>query len=233
MRVKSGISRMGKKISLAMLAIVCGAAIGAGAWSLKSAQSAVSVSAEEGANTKFNATDLLSGEATIATNETLGVSGVTFNGYSDTWSVNFNGVFTGNTEIEYAFPAAVTGLWNKVDLFDFVVKQTDGTELFAVRKGVTWINDDDSWKNSIQLIVGDTKYSNKEAHQRSAPYYSGKKAGTLYIDGIAEGTAVYYTDYAGAKTLLGKFDGASTYGTGDNAVTLPKIELPEAGYKSN
>lgn len=165
------------------------------------------------------------------TNETLGVSGVTFNGYSDTWSVNFNGVFKGNAEIEYAFPAAVTGLWNKVDLFDFVVKQTDGTELFTVRKGVTWINDDDSWKNSIQLFVGDTKYSNKEAHQRSAPYYSGKKAGTLYIESIAEGTAVYYTDYAGAKTLLGKFDGASTYGTGDNAVTLPKIELPEAGYK--
>ena len=84
MRVKSVISRMGKKISLAMLAIVFGAAIGAGSWSLKSAQSAVSVSAEEGADTKFNATDLLSGEATIATNETLGVSGVTFNGYSDT-----------------------------------------------------------------------------------------------------------------------------------------------------
>lgn len=165
------------------------------------------------------------------TNETLGVSGVTFNGYGDTWSVNFNGVFTGNTEIEYAFPAAVTGLWNKVDLFDFVVKQTDGTELFTVRKGVTWINDDDAWKNSIQLFVGDTKYSNKEAHQRSAPYYSGKKAGTLYIESIAEGTAVYYTNYEGAKTLLGKFDGASTYGTGDNAVTLPKIELPEAGYK--
>ena len=164
------------------------------------------------------------------TNETLGVSGITFNGYSDTWSANFNGVFTGNTEIEYAFPAAITA-WNWADLFDFVVKQTDGTELFTVRKGITWVDSDDTWKNSIQLFVGDTAYSNKEAHQRSAPYYSGKKAGTLYIESEAEGTAVYYTNYAGEKTLLGKFDGASTYGEGDNAVTLPKIELPEDGYK--
>ena len=29
------------------------------------------------------------------TNETLGVSGVTFNGYSDTWSKEFNGIFNG------------------------------------------------------------------------------------------------------------------------------------------
>ena len=227
MRVKSVISRMGKKISLAMLAIVCGAAIGVGAWSLKSAQSAVSVSAEEGANTKFNATDLLSGEATIATNETLGVSGVTFNGYSDTWSKEFNGIFNGDTEIEYAFPAAVTGLWNDIDLFDFVIKQTDGAELFTVRKGSPYINsvDAEQWFNSIELFAGGTVYSAKTGG--AAPYFSGKKVGNLYIESIAEGTAVYYTNYAGAKTLLGKFDGVSTY----NSVTLPKIELPEAGYK--
>ncbi len=229
MRVKSVISRMGKKISLAMLAIVCGAAIGAGAWSLKSAQSAVSVSAEEGANTKFNATDLLSGEATIATNETLGVSGVTFNGYSDTWSKEFNGIFNGDTEIEYAFPAKVTGLWNNVDLFDFVAKKTDGTELFTVRKGITWTDNADDWRNAIQLYVGGIAYSKK--CEQAAPYDSGNKVGKLYIESIAEGTAVYYTNSTGTKTLLGKFDGASTYGTGDNAVTLPKIELPEAGYK--
>ena len=229
MRVKSVISRMGKKISLAMLAIVCGAAIGAGAWSLKSAQSAVSVSAEEGANTKFNATDLLSGEATIATNETLGVSGVTFNGYSDTWSKEFNGIFNGDTEIEYAFPAKVTGLENNVDLFDFVVKKTDGTELFTVRKGITWTDNTDDWRNAIRLYVGGIAYS--KTCEQAAPYDSGNKVGKLYIESIAEGTAVYYTNSTGTKTLLGKFDGASTYGTGDNAVTLPKIELPEAGYK--
>ena len=163
------------------------------------------------------------------TNETLGVSGVTFNGYSDTWSVNFNGVFTGNTEIEYAFPAAVTGLWNNVDLFDFVVKQTDGAELFTVRKGIPWLDSQDKWQNTIQLFIGDTAYSAKT--NSATPYFSGKQAGTLYIESETEGTAIYYTNDAGAKTLLGKFDGASTYGTGDNAVTLPKIELPEAGYK--
>ena len=163
------------------------------------------------------------------TNETLGVSGVTFNGYGDTWSVNFNGVFTGNTEIEYAFPAAVTGLWNNVDLFDFVVKQTDGAELFTVRKGIPWLDSQDKWQNTIQLFIGDTAYSAKT--NSATPYFSGKQAGTLYIESETEGTAIYYTNDAGAKTLLGKFDGASTYGTGDNAVTLPKIELPEAGYK--
>lgn len=159
------------------------------------------------------------------TNETLGVSGVTFNGYGDTWSVNFNGVFTGNTEIEYAFPAKVTGLWNNVDLFDFVVKQTDGTELFTVRKGIPWLDTQDKWQNTIQLFIGDTAYSAKT--NSATPYFSGKQAGTLYIESETEGTAIYYTNDAGAKTLLGKFDGASTY----NSVTLPKIELPEAGYK--
>ena len=226
MGFKKVISRTGKKIALAMLAIVCGAAVGVGAWSLKSAQSAVSVSAEEGANTKFNATDLLSGEATIATNETLGVSGVTFNGYSDTWSKEFNGIFNGNTEIEYAFPAAVTGLWNNVDLFDFVVKQTDGTEFFTVRKGIPWLDAQDKWQNTIQLFIGDTAYSAKM--NSATPYFSGKQAGTLYIESETEGTAIYYTNDAGAKTLLGKFDGVSTY---NSVVTLPKIELPETGYK--
>ena len=163
------------------------------------------------------------------TNEALGVSGITFNGYSDTWSVNFNGVFTGNTEIEYAFPAAVTGLWNWADLFDFVVKQTDGTELFTVRKGIPYLDPQDRYQNTIQLFAGGTAYSAKTGE--AAPYFSGKKAGTLYIESEAEGTAIYYTNYAGSKTLLGKFDGASTYGEDDNAVTLPKIELPEAGYK--
>ena len=159
------------------------------------------------------------------TNETLGVSGVTFNGYGDTWSVNFNGVFTGNTEIEYAFPAAVTGLWNNVDLFDFVVKQTDGTEFFTVRKGIPWLDAQDKWQNTIQLFIGDTAYSAKM--NSATPYFSGKQAGTLYIESETEGTAIYYTNDAGAKTLLGKFDGVSTY----NSVTLPKIELPETGYK--
>ena len=229
MRVKSVISRTGKKIALAMLAIVFGAAIGAGSWSLKSAQSAVSVSAEEGANTKFNATDLLSGETTIAMNETLGVSGVTFNGYSDTWSREINGIFNGDTEIEYAFPAKIAGLGNNVNLFDFVAKKTDGTELFTVRKGITWTANTDNWRNAIRLYVGGIAYS--KTCEQAAPYDSGNKVGKLYIESIAEGTAVYYTNSTGTKTLLGKFDGASTYGTGDNAVTLPKIELPEAGYK--
>ena len=233
MRVKSVISRMGKKISLAMLAIVCGAAIGAGAWSLKSAQSAVSVSAEEGANTKFNAvndlftcTNVTPTVATIGDNK--GIKLVNGGANVKTWKVGFKGVFTGDLNLEYLIQNSTT--WKTGAKFLF--KNIDGTELFVIAQETLGndyqIND---WNNQISISVlgEDGTRVSYGASKNARPYMNTEVAGNISIEWAESGAVVSFTKDT-SKTILANFNGESTYGSGETAVTLPKITLPENGY---
>lgn len=229
MRVKSVISRMGKKISLAMLAIVCGAAIGAGAWSLKSAQSVVSVSAEEGANTKFNAvndlftcTNVTPTVATIGDNK--GIKLVNGGANVKTWKVGFKGVFTGDLNLEYLIQNSTT--WKTGAKFLF--KNIDGTELFVIAQETLGndyqIND---WNNQISISVlgEDGTRVSYGASKNARPYMNTEVAGNIAIEWAESGAVVSFTKDT-SKTILANFNGES----GETAVTLPKITLPENGY---
>lgn len=233
MRVKSVISRTGKKIALAMLAIVCGAAIGAGAWSLKSAQSAVSVSAEEGANTKFNAvndlftcTNVTPTVATIGDN--TGIKLVNGGANVKTWKVGFKGVFTGDLNLEYLIQNSTT--WKTGAKFLF--KNIDGTELFSVVKDMPYNNDITAdWNNRISVSAPGSEETivTYGSSVNARPYMNTEVAGNIAIEWAESGAIVSFTKDT-SKTILANFNGESTYGSGGTAVTLPKITLPENGY---
>lgn len=233
MRVKSVISRTGKKIALAMLAIVCGAAIGAGAWSLKSAQSAVSVSAEEGANTKFNAvndlftcTNVTPTVATIGDN--TGIKLVNGGANVKTWKVGFKGVFTGDLNLEYLIQNSTT--WKTGAKFLF--KNIDGTELFTITKNMAHGNDVSlDWNNAISVSAPGSEETivTYGSSVNARPYMNTEVAGNIAIEWAESGAVVSFTKDT-AKTVLANFNGESTYGSGGTAVTLPKITLPENGY---
>lgn len=235
MRVKSVISRMGKKISLTMLAIVCGAAIGAGAWSLKSAQSAVSVSvsAEEGANTKFNAvndlftcTNVTPTVARIGDN--TGIKLVNGGEYKETWKAGFKGVFTGDLNLEYLIQNSQTYATGA----KFVFKNIDGTELFVIEKTTKSKEYQiDGWNNQISISVlgEDGTRVDYGASSNARPYMNTEVAGNIAIEWAKSGAIVSFTKDT-SKTILANFNGESTYGSGETAVILPKITLPENGY---
>lgn len=234
MRVKSVISRMGKKISLAMLAIVCGAAIGAGAWSLKSAQSAVSVSAEEGANTKFNAmNDLFTCTNVTPTVATIGDNmGISFKlgGADDvqTRKAVFKGIFTDDLNLEYLIQNSTT--W--VVGVKFIVRNTDGTELFTITKDMVHGNDVSlDWNNAISVSAPGSEETivTYGSSVNARPYMNTEVAGNIAIEWAESGAIVSFTKDT-SKTILANFNGESTYGSGETAVTLPKIMLPENGY---
>ncbi len=230
MRVKSVISRMGKKISLAMLAIVCGAAIGAGAWSLKSAQSAVSVSAEEGANTKFNAVnDLFTCTNVTPTVATIGDNtGIAFGSSQAIWKVGVNGVFTGDLNLEYLMQNPTA--WARSAKFIF--KTTDGTEMFAITQKTLWNdNQSEGYCNQISISAPGTDGASTSFGRstEARPYMNTNVAGNIAIEWAESGAIVSFTKNI-SKTILANFNGESTYGSGETAVTLPKITLPKNGY---
>ena len=234
MMVKSVISRMGKKISLAMLAIVCGAAIGVGAWSLKSAQSAVSVSAEEGANTKFNAVnDLFTCTNVTPTVATIGDNkGISFKlgGADDvqTRKAVFKGIFTDDLNLEYLIQNSTT--W-KVGV-NFIARNTDGTELFTITKDMVYGNDVSlDWNNAISVSAPGAEETivTYGSSVNARPYMNTEVAGNIAIEWAESGAIVSFTKDT-SKTILANFNGESTYGSGETAVTLPKITLPESGY---
>ena len=234
MRSKSVISRMGKKISLAMLAIVCGAAIGAGSWSLKSAQSAVSVSAEEGANTKFNAVnDLFTCTNVTPTVATIGDNkGISFKlgGADDvqTRKAVFKGIFTDDLNLEYLIQNSTT--WNVG--VNFIVRNTDGTELFTITKDMVYGNDVSlDWNNAISVSAPGAEETivTYGSSVNARPYMNTEVAGNIAIEWAESGAIVSFTKDT-SKTILANFNGESTYGSGETAVTLPKIMLPENGY---
>ena len=233
MGFKSVISRKGKKIALAMLAIVCGAAIGVGAWSLKSAKSAVSVSAEESADTKFNAandlftcTNVTPTVATIGDN--TGIKLVNGGTSVNTWKVGFKGVFTGNLNLEYLIQNSTT--WRTGA--KFVFKNIDGTELFTITKDMVYANDVSSdWNNAISVSAPGSEETivTYGSSVNARPYMNTEIAGNIAVEWSESGAVVSFTKGT-AKTVLANFNGESTYGSGGTAVTLPKITLPENGY---
>lgn len=61
------------------------------------------------------------------------------------------------------------------------------------------------------------------------PYMNTNVAGNIAIEWAESGAIVSFTKNI-SKTILANFNGESTYGSGETAVTLPKITLPKNGY---
>lgn len=188
MYFKKVFSRTGKKIALAILALLCGLASIIGGCNLKSANTIVYADDGTESQTEFSsATDLFQSTNVTMAFADLGETGqglkIQQSADNIIWKAAFNGVFHGDFSMEYLLENP-TG-WSRLLVITF--KTIDGTELFKIQKGSSGNNgtyEDGSsynqttdWINIIKIFVGEEE---KASSINARPYMNtdimGKKA---------------------------------------------------------
>lgn len=222
MYFKKVFSRTGKKIALAILALLCGLASIIGGCNLKSANTIVYADDGTESQTEFSsATDLFQSTNVTMAFADLGETGqglkIQQSADNIIWKAAFNGVFHGDFSMEYLLENP-TG-WSRLLVITF--KTIDGTELFKIQKGSSGNNgtyEDGSsynqttdWINIIKIFVGEEE---KASSINARPYMNTDIMGNLSVSWTDSGAVIGFTKSSSPTTLA----------------TLSGVMLPTDGY---